>query len=78
MQTGNLFATGLVAGGSLMGVIFAFLGVNEFIAGKLDKISLQGWLTNLLSQDGYMLLGAFLFGMMAWILYKTAMKKSET
>ncbi len=77
LQTGNLFATGLVAGGSLMGVIFAFLGVNEFIAGKLDKISLQGWLTNLLSQDGYMLLGAFIFGMMGWILYKTAMKKSD-
>jgi len=77
LQTGNLFATGLVAGGSLMGVIFAFLGVNEFIAGKLDKISIDGWLTNLLSQDGYMLLGAFLFGMMGWILYKTAMKKND-
>ncbi len=77
LQTGNLFATGLVAGGSLMGVIFAFLGVNEFIAGKLDKISLQGWLTRTISEDGYMLLGALLFGMMGWILYKTAMKKQE-
>ena len=77
LQTGNLFATGLVAGGSLMGVIFAFLGVNEYLAGKLDHISMQGWLTNLLSENGYMLLGALLFGMMGWILYKTAMKKSE-
>ena len=77
LQTGNLFATGLVAGGSLMGVIFAFLGVNEFIAGKLDQISMQGWLSHLLSENGYMLLGALLFGTMGWILYKTAMKKSE-
>ena len=77
LQTGNLFATGLVAGGSLMGVIFAFLGVNEFIAGKLDNLSMQGWLTKLLSENGYMLLGALLFGMMGWMLYKTAMKKNE-
>jgi hypothetical protein len=77
LQPGNLFATGLVAGGALMGVIFAFLGVNEFIAGKLDKISLEGWLRNTLHDNGYMLLGALMFGMMGWILYKTAMKKSE-
>ena len=77
LQSGNLFATGLVAGGSLMGVIFAFLGVNEFISGKLDKISMEGRLTEILSRDGYMLLGVFLFGMMGWILYKTALKKSE-
>ncbi|MDB5280419.1 MAG: family oligopeptide transporter [Ferruginibacter sp.] len=77
LQTGNLFATGLVAGGSLMGVIFAFLGVNEAIAAGMDKISLQGWLIKTFNENGYYLLGAFLFGLMGWMLYKTAMKKSE-
>jgi putative OPT family oligopeptide transporter len=77
LQTGNLFATGLVAGGSLMGVIFAFLGVNEAIAGKMEKISMQEWLIKMLSENGYYLLGTFLFGVMAWMLYKFAMKKSE-
>ncbi|MDN3658443.1 oligopeptide transporter, OPT family [Ferruginibacter paludis] len=77
LQTGNLFATGLVAGGSLMGVIFAFLGVNEAIAAGMDKISLQGWLIKTFTENGYYLLGAFLFGVMGWMLYKTAMKKSE-
>jgi OPT family oligopeptide transporter len=77
LQTGNLFATGLVAGGSLMGVIFAFLSVNEAIANSMEKISLQGWLIKILSENGYYLLGAFLFGLMGWMLYKTAMKKAE-
>ena len=77
LQTGNLFATGLVAGGSLMGVIFAFLSVNEAIANSMEKISLQSWLIKILSENGYYLLGAFLFGLMGWMLYKTAMKKAE-
>lgn len=77
LQTGNLFATGLVAGGSLMGVIFAFLGVNEAIAGKMEKVSVQGWLIKVLSENGYFLLGTLLFGMMGWMLYKIAMKKSD-
>ena len=77
LQTGNLFATGLVAGGSLMGVIFAFLSVNEAIAAGMEKISVQSWLIKILSENGYYLLGAFLFGFMGWMLYKTAMKKSE-
>jgi OPT family oligopeptide transporter len=77
LQTGNLFATGLVAGGSLMGVIFAFLSVNEAIAARMQKISMQGWLIKTISENGYYLLGAFLFGMMGWMLYKIAMKKPE-
>lgn len=77
LQTGNLFATGLVAGGSLMGVIFAFLSVNEAIANKMQKISAQGWLIKMLSQNGYYLLGAFFFGLMGYMLLKTALKKSE-
>jgi hypothetical protein len=60
-----------------MGVIFAFLSVNEAIANSMEKISLQGWLIKILSENGYYLLGAFLFGLMGWMLYKTAMKKAE-
>ena len=29
LEKGNLFATGLVAGGALMGVIFAFLNISD-------------------------------------------------
>jgi putative OPT family oligopeptide transporter len=77
LQKGNLFATGLVAGGSLMGVIFAFLGVNEFISTQLEKISLQHFITQYIHEDGYSILGVLIFGIMGWLLYLAAMKKSE-
>jgi hypothetical protein len=51
--------------------------VNEAIAAGMDKISLQGWLIKTFNENGYYLLGAFLFGVMGWMLYKTALKKSE-
>jgi hypothetical protein len=60
-----------------MDVIFAFPGVNEAIIAGMDKISLQGWLIKTFNENGYYLLCPFLFGMMGWMLYKTALKKSE-
>lgn len=58
-----------------MGVIFAFLGVNEALAASMDKISLQGWLIKTFHENGYYLLGACLFGMMGWMLYKNSFEK---
>jgi putative OPT family oligopeptide transporter len=72
---GNLFSTGLVAGGALAGVIVALLQVNTDIADKLKSISLEEPLVKLLSEGGYYILGVAFFAAMAAILYRVAMQK---
>lgn len=75
LRKGNLFATGLVAGGALAGVIVAFLSVNENINAGLKKISLEHGLLQSIGQSGYYILGAMAFGTMAFGLYKIALGK---
>ncbi|HVW59466.1 MAG TPA: OPT/YSL family transporter, partial [Puia sp.] len=41
LERGNLFATGLVAGGALMGVIFAFLNIPDKVVAFLKKVSVE-------------------------------------
>lgn len=73
---GNLFATGLVAGGAIAGVIVAFLSVNAGIAAWLSKINLEHDLSALLGGTlGYEILGVILFAMLGTILYKVATGK---
>lgn len=72
---GNLFATGLVAGGALLGVVVALLNINESVAKNLDKVSLEHTLTNALGADGFQILGALLFAFMAFVLYRVAHKE---
>jgi OPT family oligopeptide transporter len=67
---GNLFATGLVAGGALAGVIVAILAVNESVATFLGKINAEQWLTPVLGEQGYMWLGVAFFAVMGWILWR--------
>lgn len=76
---GNLFATGLVAGGALAGVIVAILFVNENIKKFIeDKLSAEHWLTNIFGgETGYFLWGAFLFFLMALVLFLVGRKKNE-
>ncbi|MFT3949795.1 MAG: OPT/YSL family transporter [Agriterribacter sp.] len=76
---GNLFATGLVAGGAIAGVIVAFLSVNGTIATWLSKINLEHDLSGLLGGDlGYEILGVIFFAILGAILYKVATgKKTE-
>lgn len=69
---GSLFATGLVAGGALAGVLVAMLNVNETVAKKLESISAAAGLENLLGHGGYMWLGVFFFLAMAAILFRIA------
>lgn len=58
---GSLFATGLVAGGALAGVVVALLTVDEGIAASIANFSAEHGLTSLLGTNGYYLLGvAFL------------------
>lgn len=72
---GSLFATGLVAGGALAGVIVALLSVNDNIAASLQNINLEHTLTESLGADGYQLLGAGFFLVLGWVLYRIATKK---
>lgn len=71
---GNLFATGLVAGGALAGVIVAILSVNTGVAEFLAKINAEGWLTKILGEQGYMILGVLFYAFMGWTVFRIARK----
>lgn len=72
---GNLFATGLVAGGAVAGVLIAFFAGSETGANILNKISLEEGFVDFLSKGGYYILGAIFFALMGLILYRVAIKK---
>ncbi|MEK6781510.1 MAG: OPT/YSL family transporter [Bacteroidota bacterium] len=72
---GSLFATGLIAGGALAGVIVALLSVNDNVFNKLKEISAEHGLTNLLGANGYAILGVLFFAGMATMLYRIGNKK---
>jgi len=74
LRKGNLFATGLVAGGAIAGVIVAFLSANETIAKQLEKVNTEHMLTGALGENGYYLLGTILFLLMSFVLYRIAIK----
>ncbi|QKZ11328.1 OPT family oligopeptide transporter [Spirosoma sp. KUDC1026] len=72
---GNLFATGLVAGGALAGVAVALLSVNESIYNGLTAMTLEPTLASALGEGGYMLLGALTFVGLALMLYRIGTKR---
>lgn len=75
---GSLFATGLVAGGALAGVVIALLSVNENVSNKLKAISRHDSLVEFFGENGemiYDLLGVAFFAAMAFILYRVATSK---
>ena len=71
---GNLFATGLVAGGAVAGVVIAILAGFDWSAAILKKLNNQELLTNILGQGGYYIIGCAFFAFMGWYLYRTARK----
>ena len=77
LEKGNLFATGLVAGGALMGVVFAFLNIPDKLSAGLKKLSVEHGLINVLGLGWYYIVGVAFFALMGWMLYRTAMRKSE-
>jgi len=77
LAKGNLFATGLVAGGALAGVIVAILSVNEKVNASLEKISAEPGLTQSLGVEGYKWLGVAFFTLMGVILYRVAISKRK-
>ncbi|HKP31482.1 MAG TPA: oligopeptide transporter, OPT family [Chitinophagaceae bacterium] len=76
LEKGNLYATGLVAGGALMGVVFAFLQIPENIANALKKWSVESQLADTLGHAGYYILGIAFFVLMGIMLYRAGMKKT--
>ncbi len=74
MGPGNLFSTGLVAGGALGGVLVAFLAARaeDFV----KSLSLEEKLTHAVGGAGaYQLVGVAAFAVMGTVLYRLAIQK---
>lgn len=74
---GNLFATGLVAGGALAGVLVAILSSIPSVNSNLGKINAEHGLTNALGGEGYKWLGVIFFAIMGFVLYRIAVSKKK-
>ncbi len=72
---GNLFATGLVAGGAVMGVIVAMVSARSAWEEGLKKLSVEHWLTGVLGEGGYQGLGVLFFATLAALLFVVSRKK---
>ena len=77
LEKGNLFATGLVAGGALMGVIFAFLKIPDKVVEFLKRLSAEKAMTTALGETGYYLLGVAFFAVMGYALYRAGISKQK-
>ena len=73
---GALMATGLVAGGTLTGVVVAIL--NVFLGDSMAKASLEEPLTRALGAGGFTLLGVACFVGLGVLLYRAAQKPAPT
>ena len=73
---GNLFATGLVAGGALAGVLVAILSSIDSVSSQLGKVNAEHKLAEpgLLGAQGYKWLGVLCFAIMGYTLYRVAIK----
>jgi OPT family oligopeptide transporter len=69
---GSLFATGLIAGGALTGVLAAILTVTQ--EDLMKSMNIEHGMVDTLGISGYHLLGVAFFITMCGILYRTAMK----
>ncbi|HVZ26353.1 MAG TPA: OPT/YSL family transporter [Sediminibacterium sp.] len=71
---GNLYATGLVAGGAIGGVIVAILFSIDSVQRLVQQWSLEAGLTRQLGETGFYLLGVAFFALMGFMLYRVARK----
>ncbi|MCB9345442.1 MAG: oligopeptide transporter, OPT family [Lewinellaceae bacterium] len=72
---GSLFATGLVAGGALAGVIVALLQASDGSAEALKKVDMEDGIVSSLGHNGYQILGIIGFAALAYFLVRAARKK---
>lgn len=75
LSKGSLFATGLIAGGALAGVIIALLSVNDRVYNALKTVNAEQVLTNMLGHGGYYLLGVAFFAVLGILLYRVSLKE---
>jgi OPT family oligopeptide transporter len=71
---GNLFATGLVAGGAVAGVIFAILAGFDAPAAFLAKLNFEHGIAEQLGTGLYQIIGVLFFALMGFILYRVAVR----
>ena len=74
---GNLFATGLVAGGALAGVIVAFLSAFESTNAGLQKVNAEHAIADSIGEQGYKWLGVAFFTIMSYTLYRVAIGRNK-
>lgn len=74
---GNLFATGLVAGGALAGVLVAILSSIPSISSGLGKVNAEHGIVSSLGAEGYKWLGVIFFALMGFTLYRIAIGKRK-
>jgi len=74
---GNLFATGLVAGGAVAGVIFAIMAGFDGPAAFLNKLNIEAGFSGAIGHGTYQILGVLFFAVMAFTLYRIAIKKDK-
>ena len=74
---GSLFATGLVAGGTLTGTVVAFLHWGDKVGAFVDGFDVSEPLTRLIGAGGYQILGVLCFAAMGLLLYRIARRPLE-
>lgn len=72
---GSLFATGLVAGGALAGVIVALFQASDGTAAGLEKVNLEHGIVASIGQNGYNILGVVCFLILAFFVVRAARQK---
>ncbi|MFT3837259.1 MAG: oligopeptide transporter, OPT family [Myxococcaceae bacterium] len=72
---GNLFATGLVAGGAIAGVVVAIASARDSWANALKSVSAEAALSSGLGEGGFMILGVAFFAFMSFVLFRVARMK---
>jgi len=72
---GSLFATGLVAGGALTGVIVALLQVNDKVDAFISRyLDVHAGMARALGEGGYQLLGVGFFALLGFLLFRASRK----
>jgi uncharacterized oligopeptide transporter (OPT) family protein len=74
---GSLFATGLVAGGTLTGTIVAFLHWPDKLGAWVDGLDVSPALIRALGPRGYDILGVAFFVVMGVVLYRVARRPMD-
>ena len=77
LSKGNLYATGLVAGGAVFGVIAAIITGTNWGNSLVSPINMEGFLIKNMSLNGYFLFGSILFVLMAIYLFKIGSSKTK-